>query len=332
MNLKDLPSVSVVIAAYSMDRWSDLREAVASALAQTLPVLETIVVIDHNPGLMAKAVNELAQVSVIANVGARGASGARNTGAAASRGEVLAFLDDDAVASPEWLEALLQPFKDPAVIGVGGRLEPIWKTYRPRWFPQEFDWTVGCSYRGMPESATMVRNVWSNNMAIRRNAFDVVGGFRDGFGKIGDRSRPEDTDLCLRAAKGNSGGIWIYDPAAVVGHQVPAERTTFKYFLRRCYWEGQGKAALASFNGATESISTERQYTRRVLPYGIARGLRETACGELSGMARSFAIIAGLFFATIGFLAVASRGLTFRQNVGADEAQDEAALNKTRCR
>ena len=147
-------------------------------------------------------------------------------------------------------------------------------------------------------------------MAIRRNAFEAVGGFRDGFGKVGNRSRPEDTDLCLRVAKGNSGGIWIYEPSAIAGHQVPAERTTFRYFLRRCYQEGQGKADLASFNGTTESISTERQYTRRVLPTGIARGLREAARGEVSGMTRSFAIIAGLFFAATGFLA--DRAATYR--------------------
>jgi cellulose synthase/poly-beta-1,6-N-acetylglucosamine synthase-like glycosyltransferase len=214
---------------------------------------------------------------------------------------MLAFLDDDAIASPNWLESLLQHFKDPKVVGAGGRLEPLWKTRRPQWFPQEFDWALGCSYMGMPESATVVRNVFSNAMAIRRQAFDAVGGFRDDFGKIGSWSRPEDTDLCLRAA-GCGGGTWIYEPNAIVGHQVPAERTTLSYFLRRCYYEGQGKATLASMNGISESTSTEWQYTRYVLPHGIIRGLRETARGDASGVARSFAIIAGTSFAVVGFL------------------------------
>jgi cellulose synthase/poly-beta-1,6-N-acetylglucosamine synthase-like glycosyltransferase len=302
--MRSFPSVSVVIPACSMDRWDSLREAVVSVRAQTVPVLETVVVIDHNPGLMAKAASELPGITVIANAGIRGASGARNSGAAASRGEMLAFLDDDAIASPNWLECLLQHFKNPKVVGAGGRLEPLWKTRRPKWFPQEFDWAVGCSYMGMPESATMVRNVWSNTMAIRRQAFDAVGGFRDDFGKIGAWSRPEDTDLCLRvAAECDGGGTWIYEPNAIAGHQVPAERTTLSYFLRRCYYEGQGKATLASLNGITESTSTERQYTRYVLPYGIVRGLSKTARGDASGVARSFAIIAGTSFAIVGFLA-----------------------------
>jgi GT2 family glycosyltransferase len=82
---------------------------------------------------------------------------------------------------------------------VVGRVEPIWAASRPHWFPPEFDWVVGASYRGMPQAVTPVRNAWSNNMAIRRTVFLAVGGFRDNFGKTGERSRPEDTDLCLRA-------------------------------------------------------------------------------------------------------------------------------------
>ena len=72
--MKSFPSVSVVIPAYSMDRWDSLREAVASVRAQTVQALETVVVIDHHPELMAKAASELPGVMVIANSGIRGAS------------------------------------------------------------------------------------------------------------------------------------------------------------------------------------------------------------------------------------------------------------------
>jgi len=296
-----LPAVSVIIPAFSSDRWDGLRQTVASVRAQTVQAVETVVVIDHNPELMAKAVREMPGITVVANAGIRGASGARNTGAAVSRGEVLAFLDDDVIACPSWLESVVSHFKNPAVVGVGGRLEPLWQTHRPRWFPPEFDWAVGCSYLGMPESATPVRNVWSGNMVIRRTVFNAVDGFRKGFGKVDSRSRPEDTDLCLRAAGYDDGGIWIYEPGAIVSHRIPVGRSTFHYFLRRCYYEGQGKAALVSFNGGTESIAEERRYTRRILPYAIKRGIRETARGEASGMARNFAIVAGLSFAAAGF-------------------------------
>jgi glycosyltransferase involved in cell wall biosynthesis len=303
-----LPTASVIIAAYTMERWDELREAVASVRAQTTPVLETIVVIDHNPRLLARARRGLSGATVIANTGARGASGARNAGVAASHGNVVAFIDDDAVASPTWLRPLLRHFANPDVVGVGGHLNALWDCPRPRWLPPEFDWTVGASYRGMPENATPVRNVWSGNMAVRRQVFDSIGGFRDGFGKVGRHSAPEDTDLCLRAAAAH-GGSWIYEPAGVAAHRVPPERATFGYFLARCFSEGRGKAVLASLNGAGQSVRAERRYVRRVLPGGVARGLRDALRGDPSGGSRSFAIVAGLSLAAAGFLAGRSAGL-----------------------
>ena len=304
-----LPMVSVVIAAFAMERWDDLSQAVASVQAQTIQPWETIVVIDHNPALLGRAERELRGVVVVPNTGSQGASGARNSGVAASQGEVVAFLDDDAVASPDWLENLLHHFDDPDVVGVGGKLVPLWATSRPRWFPNEFFWAVGASYRGMPEGATRVRNVWSGNMVIRRQAFDAIEGFRADFGKVGGRSRPEDTDLCLRAAAAWPSGAWVYEPAGIAGHRVPLRRTTVGFFLRRCLNEGSGKAALAALNGATESTSAERHYIRRVLPGGIVRGLKDTARGDVSGALRSIAIGAGVSLAVAGFLMGRTAGI-----------------------
>ena len=291
------PSVSVVIAAFSSDRWTQLCDAVASVGAQRRPALETIVVIDHNPELLGRARRELTDAVVLPNTGHRGASGARNTGVGRSSGEVVAFLDDDAYATPEWLAAMTVHFADPAVAGVGGRVDPLWATARPNWFPGEFDWTVGASYSGMPETTAQVRNVWSNNMALRRAAFDAAGGFREDFSKLGAASRPEDTELCLRVTSGS----WLYEPASAVGHWVPAPRATLRYFLRRCYEEGKGKAQIAVMDGAAASTSAERWYTMRVLPGAVGRGLREAAAGDRSGALRSAAIIGGFGMAATGF-------------------------------
>jgi glucosyl-dolichyl phosphate glucuronosyltransferase len=298
------PTVSVVIAAFSMKRWNDLCRAIASVKAQSVPVLEIIAVIDHHPGLLAKARHELSDVAVvIANDGNQGASATRNTGVAASRGELVAFLDDDASASPGWLEALVKHFSDTSVVGVGGRLDPLWTNSRPRWFPPEFDWAVGTSYRGMPNNAQPVRNVWTTNMAIRREAFDSVGGFRDDFGKVGIRSRPEDTDLCLRISEKHADGIWIYEPTGTADHRVPVERTTLRYFAYRCFNEGWGKAELAALNGVDESTSAERKYIKHVLPAALVRGLREACHGDVSGVWRNLAILMGFSVVMIGYLA-----------------------------
>jgi glycosyltransferase involved in cell wall biosynthesis len=301
-NPAGLPAVSVVIAAFMMERWNDLLEAVESVRAQTVGAFETVVVIDHNPALLARAQESLSDVIVTANMGSNGASASRNVGVSVSRGDVVAFLDDDAVASPTWLEALLGHFTNPDVVGVGGRLIPLWAGSRPRWFPYEFDWAVGASYRGMPEKAVPVRNVWSGNMAIRRSVFDSIGGFRSDFGKVGRRSRPEDTDLCLRAAAAQPGGTWVYEPSGIVGHKVPLPRATLRFFLRRCFNEGSGKAALAALNGRDTSTSAERAYIRRVLPQGFARCLRDAAHGNSSEGLRSIAIAGGFSAAVAGFI------------------------------
>jgi glycosyltransferase involved in cell wall biosynthesis len=295
------PTVSVVIATYSMDRWDGLRETVASVKNQTAQVLETTIVVDHHPGLMAKASKELG-VAVVPNTALPGASGARNSGVAVSKGEIIVFLDDDITAMPSLIEKMLEHFKDSAVVGVGTLLEPSWDLQRPSWFPHEFDWVIGCSYRGMPERVTPVRNVWSGSMAIRRNVFEAIEGFRIGFGKVGTRNRPEDTDLCLRATEFFGEGIWLYEPSAIAKHKVPPERATFRYFVRRCYYEGLGKATLVHLNGATVATSAELEYTRRVLPTALWRGLLEAMHGNLAGGQRSSAIAAGFVVTVWGFM------------------------------
>ena len=328
----DSPTVSVVTAAFAMARWDGLCQAVASILTQTVPVAETIVVIDHNPDLLDRARRELPGVVVVPNLRSRGASGARNSGVAASHGDVVAFLDDDAVASPCWLEVMLSHFADPDVVGVGCRLVPVWAGSRPRWFPQEFDWAVGASYRGMPEEAAPVRNVWSCGMAVSRPVFDAIGGFRDDFGKVGGRNRPEDTDLSLRVAAARPGGTWVYDPAAVVSHHVPLERATFGNFLRRCLNEGSGKAELTALNGGGQSTSAERLYTRRVLPGAVAGGLRDTVRGDLSGGLRSIAITAGLSAAMTGFAAGRVAGMVHRADLPPAQAGNGQVRRQTRTR
>jgi len=294
------PAITVIIAAFADERWTDLVQAVDSISVQSHPAQETIVVIDHNADLFSKAKAELSGVRVLENALAQGASGARNTGVAASTSGVVAFLDDDAAADPRWLEYLITPFHDSKVVGVGGRLEPDWSSQRPRWFAPEFDWVVGASYRGMPERLEPIRNVWSNNMAIRRDVFDAIGGFRVGFGKTGARSRPEDTDLCLRASDVQEGTYWAFQPAALAHHKVPAAREGFGFFVRRCFAEGQGKAELGALVDRRSAMSSELAYTRTVLPRGFIGGLGEAMRGDPMGLARSGVIVLGLGAATAG--------------------------------
>ena len=107
------PTVSVVIPTYTKARWDWLSEAVASVRAQTVPALEIIVVVDHNPELLEEIAREFSGVIAVPNIGDRGVSGARNSGVKASKGEVAAFLDDDSIVTPDWLATLLRHIVQP---------------------------------------------------------------------------------------------------------------------------------------------------------------------------------------------------------------------------
>jgi GT2 family glycosyltransferase len=239
-------------------------------------------------------------VTVLANRYHRGASGNRNTGAESATGGFLAFLDDDTAACPTWPARMMPAFADPAVVGVGGGIHGAWANPRPRWMPDEFLWTVGVSYAGMPTTTAPIRNVWSANMVVRRDAFEAVGGFRNGFAKVGDQNRPEDTDLCLRTSTAD-GGLWMYVPNAVIRHEVPADRSTFRFFLSRCYAEGRGKVQPAGRLNGTRNLGTERDYVRRTLPRAVSRGLLDAGRGRGAAHAlRAGAMVAAIFAAGLG--------------------------------
>src|SRR4051812_19173694 len=290
------PTISVVICAYTERRWQDLARAVASAAAQSAQPREIAVVCDHNAALLQRVRREPPDVLAVSNEEASGLSGARNSGVRVARGDVVAFLDDDAVAAPDWLEHLLEPYDDRRVIGVGGSVEPLWPSVRPRFMPPEFDWVVGCTYTGMPPTTEPVRNLIGANMSVRRDVLNAVGGFRAGIGGVG--SRPlgcEETELCIRARRMLPGSEFIFTPRARVRHRVTPERAEASYFRRRCWSEGLSKATVSRHAGRDDALSSERTYVTRTLPRGVAHGLGDALVRrEAAGLARAGSIVAGL--------------------------------------
>ncbi|MFF9409347.1 glycosyltransferase family 2 protein [Streptomyces anandii] len=311
------PGISVVICVYTEDRWEDILAAVSSVRAQSRPALETLLVVDHNQALLDRLTKEYEEyeefgdrpraggpVRVLANAGPRGLSAGRNTGIAASRGEVVAFLDDDAVAERDWLRRFAEGYADPRVMAVGGRTVPVWASgRRPAWFPEEFDWVVGCSYRGLPPGRVRVRNVLGGNASFRRTAFDAAGGFATGIGRDGDK-RPlgcEETELCIRLTRARPDAVLLIDDRAVIHHRVPGAREHFRYFRTRTWAEGLSKALVARSVGADKGLESERRYTTRVLPAGVARGLRDALLARPGGAGRAGAIVAGVLTAAGGY-------------------------------
>lgn len=285
--------VSVVICAHDERRWPQIQAALESVERQSAPPYEVLLVVDGNESLLARARSQLA-VEAVLNTQAPGLGGARNSGLAASSGSVVAFLDDDAVASPRWLELLREAYRDEDVAAAGGAAEPAWETERPRWFPPEFDWVVGCSYLGMPERVQEVRNLFGCNMSYRREILEALGGFRLGYGC-------DETELCIRLRQRWPQKKILYLPEARILHHVPADRTGFARFLKRCFFEGGSKAVVSRLVGRTDGLATELDYTRKVLPRGVGRGLRDPLHGDPSGLLRAAAIVAGLASTAVGY-------------------------------
>ncbi|WP_128379385.1 glycosyltransferase [Streptomyces cavernae] len=318
------PTVSVVVCAYTLDRWEYLQAAIGSLLAQNHPADEIILVVDHCQALYERASAAMPEVRVVPSTGSCGLSGARNTGVALAHGDVVAFLDDDAAAEPDWTCRLLAPYDDPQVIGVGGRVLPQWSTRRPLWFPPEFDWVVGCSYSGLPERTAPVRNFIGANMSFRRTELLAVGGFLDALSRVGIRGtfgKCDDTELCLRLAAGRPGVVLLYEPGAQVRHRVPESRTSWSYFRSRCYVEGLCKAVVAWYRGSGPALASERAYLLSAVPQALARSLRRP--GQPGALRSAAALSAGVSAAGIGYLAGRVRPLGARTFFRREQAAEE---------
>jgi glycosyltransferase involved in cell wall biosynthesis len=295
-------TLSVIICCYTMDRWSDLVAAVHEVERQAGDSAEVLVCVDHNDTLLRRASEALPRATVVASTHQRGLSGARNSAVEQASGDILVFLDDDAVPAEGWLRALLEPFASDDVAAVGGAATPAWPDRRPGWFPGEFDWVVGCSYLGQPSQRAQVRNVMGCNMAFRREVFDAGLRFSPAVGRNGnDSGGCEETELCIQLRRLWPESAVVFEPGAVVRHRVPASRTSWAYFARRCYAEGRSKARVSALVGPEDALSSEWDYTRRTLPRGLVRGLRDAVTGEVRGLARSAAIVAGLGITSAGY-------------------------------
>lgn len=307
----DSHRVSVIVCAYTEERWADLRAAIQSLYEQTQLPHEVIVVIDHNEMLLHRVRHELnvatpagVELKIVANWQEQGLSGARNSGMAEAAGDILAFMDEDAVAAPDWLALLVTHYEQENVLGVGGAIVPNWLNERPAWFPKEFDWVVGCTYRGMPTRVGPVRNLIGCNMSFRRVVAEEIGGFRSGIGRVG--ALPvgcEETEYCIRAGERWPQGQFLYEPEARVLHNVPSMRGSWAYFRSRCYHEGRSKAAVTQMSSVSKGLAAESSYTVRTLPIGVLRGLGDVLrTRRIAGLQRAVAIVMGLSITAFGYL------------------------------
>jgi cellulose synthase/poly-beta-1,6-N-acetylglucosamine synthase-like glycosyltransferase len=205
----------------------------------------------------------------------------------------VVFLDDDAAADPDWLEHLLLPFADPDVVAVGGAPLPVYAKPRPRWFPSEFNWVFGCAYTGLPETMEPALRLIGANMAVRRADLRALAG----MGSM------EDLEICHRLLERSRQSKLMYEPRAVVHHRVHEDRLTWHYFWRRCFWASRDKVAVMSGLGAAANMEADRRYLTHTLPRGVGMGVRDCLGGDIGGLQRALAILAGVSVSGIGYVA-----------------------------
>lgn len=303
------PSVGVIICCYTDRRWNILLESIASVRSQLAPGDDLVVVVDHNPALQQRLMQQISGLHVLANVGEKGLSGARNTGIETLAQDVVLFLDDDAVARPGWLQGYRDGFAlNETVVAIGGAIKPRWEVGRPRWFPAEFGWVVGCDYRGLPGDGAEIRNPIGASMGVRRTKALQVGGFSSRLGRVNDLPvGNEETELGIRLRQLDPTARIIRITHAVVDHLVPADRCRFRYYTRRCYHEGRSKAALSGAVGSQSALSAERSYVTRTLTRAVGRYLAEGLKGSGASLMQAAAVPVGLACTGAGYIVMTTQ-------------------------
>lgn len=225
----------------------------------------------------------------------QGKSFSLNTGIRHATGKILAFTDDDVSLDPEWLVEIRRAFEDYQCLAVAGRIVAVWDSERPWWHETEGPYKLlPADVRfDLGEQAKEIKvPAWGANMAVRREAFEEFGLFREDLGLNPQslmRSRDlgawrflvrfdrhvrsliggEDVEMWDRMIAG--GAKLVYAPAILVRHPVEADRATQSYYLTWYFGHGRTTARLHGIGkGAPHFLGVPRWLFRQLIE-GVAR-------------------------------------------------------------
>lgn len=175
-----------------------------------------------------------------------GLSYARNTGWRNACGTYVAYLDDDAIAYPGWLERIVEVFETikPRPGCVGGKAEPIWEASRPNWLSDGLitGLTV-INWSDTPQVLPDLSQKWlvGANIAFPKEVLEQVGGFTSGLDRAG-QNLLSGGDVFLEKQILKAGYSCFYHPEITIGHHIQKSRLEQRWFIRRYYWQGVSDA------------------------------------------------------------------------------------------
>ncbi len=237
-------TISVVLPTHN--RGSLLRETLDALVTQTLPKseYEVIVVDNRSTDETREILDEFSRAhSLIYLYEARlGAAVARNTGWRAAQGRWVAFVDDDVLVPPNWLESIRSVFDSAARTPAcaGGPVRAIWEASRPKWLHDDLVLPLAIiDWSNAAKELTDVSKEWlvSANMAVSRDVLEHLGGFHSQLDKVGRRNLVNG-EIHLQKRLIRAGYHCIYDPQISVRHHVRASRLTQAWFIDRYYHQG----------------------------------------------------------------------------------------------
>jgi len=298
-------NVSVVLCTYDIDLYDDFSEAVTSILNQTYDEIELVIVVDGTEAVyerVHKKYGDQDDIVVHCNEENCGLLASRNRGAKLASGDIVAFIDDDAVADETWIESLVKAYESENAIAAGGKMTPRWVAGKPGFLPDEFYWLVGVTHRGFADSDGEIRNTFGSNISFRRDVFLNLGGFAT---KIGCRKRDKnlqggETELCARMQRKYGRGVG-YVPDAEVEHKVFDYRTEPKWLFERAFWQGYSKRAMETL--VPDSSDDENEFLRQLLlEFAPERARSLVADPNLERASRFLALFAFTAAVGLGYL------------------------------
>lgn len=271
--------ISVVICSHDVERQEKLEAAIDAVNKQSRPAHEIVFVADGAPELAETIKQQYPAVTVVPLEENQGLTTARNIGADVATGDVVAFLDDDAVPSRYWLAELTHLYTDRDALAAGGRLDAALDD-RPLYLPREFDWLVGGTHRGFTDTdgdrdIQQVRNTFGSNLSFRRDVFQDLEGFDEDAGMEGSKlQQAAETMLCSELHDETDERVW-YSPDAVVEHDFDEDRARFPFLVRRAFWQGYSKATMQ--RRTPDDGDEESAYLRMLLTDALPRRFVEAA-------------------------------------------------------